>query len=234
MRAPAAILILLATTATAPVNSAEAPAHDKDKEAPINGPASSKPAASRPDTWATPLSLKGVPNLHKVSDMLYRGAQPDREGLRGLEKLSVRTVINLRASHSDKKLVKGTRLGLVEIEFDPWKDPRPETLREFLRTVLDPARCPCFVHCKAGSDRTGTAVAVYRTAVQGWSKDEAVREMTEGGFGFHSKVYAKIFDYPGWIRKLDVAAIKASEAALPQGNPRSAAIREAASAEAKQ
>jgi tyrosine-protein phosphatase SIW14 len=28
-------------------------------------------------------------------------------------------------------------------------------------------------------------IAVYRIAVQGWSKAEAIREMTEGDFGFH-------------------------------------------------
>lgn len=36
-----------------------------------------------------------------------------------------------------------------------------------------------------GSDRTGTMCALYRIAVQGWSKEDAIREMTAGGFGFH-------------------------------------------------
>jgi hypothetical protein len=28
--------------------------------------------------------------------------------------------------------------------------------------------------------------AIYRVVVQGWSKDEAIAEMTRGGFGFYS------------------------------------------------
>jgi hypothetical protein len=29
---------------------------------------------NRPATWAEPIALEGVPNLHKVSDTLYRSA----------------------------------------------------------------------------------------------------------------------------------------------------------------
>jgi len=48
-------------------------------------------------------------------------------------------------------------------------------------------------------------IAAYRVIVEGWSKDEALREMTEGGFGFHP-VWQNLIRY---IRKLDVNAIKA-------------------------
>ena len=46
--------------------------------------------------------------------------------------------------------------------------------------------------------------AVYRIAVQGWSKEDAIKEMTEGGFGFHSCWR----NLPEWIMKLDIEAIK--------------------------
>jgi protein tyrosine/serine phosphatase len=48
------------------------------------------------------------------------------------------------------------------------------------------------MHCKHGSDRTGLMAAMYRVVVQGWSKEQALKEMTEGGFGdsqhFHDSV----------------------------------------------
>jgi hypothetical protein len=47
-------------------------------------------------------------------------------------------------------------------------------------------------------------IAVYRIAVQGWSKAEAIREMTEGGFGFHP-AWSNL---PKWIQKLDIDLIK--------------------------
>ena len=34
----------------------------------------------RPGKWAVPVTLAGVPNLHKVSDKLYRSAQPTAGG----------------------------------------------------------------------------------------------------------------------------------------------------------
>jgi len=46
--------------------------------------------------------------------------------------------------------------------------------------------------------------AAYRIAVQGWTKEEALKEMTVGGFGFHG-----IWDNPiQWIDKLDIDKIK--------------------------
>jgi len=48
--------------------------------------------------------------------------------------------------------------------------------------------------------------AIYRIAVQGWSKDEAIAEMTRGGFGFH-RIWMNLVDY---IRKLDIDEIKKS------------------------
>ena len=45
---------------------------------------------------------------------------------------------------------------------------------------------------------------MYRIIVQGWTKEEAIREMMEGGFGFH-----EIWDnLPAWIDQLDVESLK--------------------------
>jgi len=46
--------------------------------------------------------------------------------------------------------------------------------------------------------------AIYRIAVQDWSKDEAVEEMTKGGFGYHS-IWQNL---PNYIRNLDVQKVK--------------------------
>ena len=39
---------------------------------------------ARPEKWAVPMTCAGVPNLHKVSDKLYRSAQPSAEGMTNL------------------------------------------------------------------------------------------------------------------------------------------------------
>ncbi|HUT77167.1 MAG TPA: tyrosine-protein phosphatase [Polyangia bacterium] len=147
-------------------------------------------AAARDPRWAEPIEVAGLPNLHRVDDGLYRGAQPDPGGFAALRELGVRTVIDLRSSHSDLEVVRAAGLDpdafdLVAIPMSPSGISDDEILA-FLRVAADPARRPVFVHCRYGADRTGTTVAAYRVVVQGWTPEAAVAEMKDGGFGHHS------------------------------------------------
>jgi protein tyrosine/serine phosphatase len=141
-------------------------------------------ASGRDPDWAQPLHREGVPNFYRVSANLYRSAQPDADGMKALKDMGIRTVVNLRAFHSDHGLLAGTGLDSEHIYMKTWH-PEEEDVVRFLRIVTDPARQPVLVHCQHGSDRTGMMVAFYRVIVQGWSKQKAAREMTEGGYGFH-------------------------------------------------
>lgn len=153
--------------------------------------------------WAENIKVTGVTNFHKVSDDLYRGAQPTKEGMEELKKLGIKTIINLRSDHSDEDELKGIDLSYKEIPMTAAK-PQVEDMISFLNIVTDSNNTPVFVHCRYGADRTGTICALYRIAVQGWSKDEAIQEMTKGGFGFHS-IWGNL---PDFIRKLDIEEIK--------------------------
>ena len=172
-----------------------APVANRQRQAPA------QQAAGR--TWAEPLDLPGVPNLHKVSDEVYRGAQPSAEGMKQLEKLGVKTVVNLRFLLSDRDELKGTALAYEHINMVTFHAEAADAVA-FLRIVSDPNRTPVFVHCQHGADRTGTMCAVYRIAVQGWSKEEAIEEMTKGGFSHHA-IWKNL---PRFIRKLDIDQIK--------------------------
>lgn len=152
----------------------------------------------------------GLENFHKVSDGLYRGAQPSAEGLRQLKARGVRTVVNLRTGDTDSPDIAGTGLEYVHISFKPWH-AEDEDVVKFLRVVTDPQRTPVFVHCQYGSDRTGTMCAVYRMAVQGWSRDDAIREMVEGGYGFHYGGQ-KLIRY---LQDVDVEALRAKLGTVP-------------------
>ena len=157
----------------------------------------------REKTWAVPLELAGVPNFHKVSNDLYRGGQPTAEGFRQLKNFGVKTIINLRSLHSDRDEIANTGLAYERINMKPWH-PEDEEVVRFLRIATDTNCVPVFVHCQYGADRTGTMCAIYRIVVQGWDKDKAIEEMTEGGFGFHS-TWKNLNNY---IRNLDVNDIK--------------------------
>lgn len=154
--------------------------------------------------------MEGVENIHRVSNALYRSAQPTALGFRKLKNLGIRTVVNLRSFHSDRREIGDSGLGYEHIYMKAWHAEDKEVVR-FLQIVTDPKRQPVLVHCQHGSDRTGTMCALYRVAVQGWTKDEAIHEMKRGGFGFH-KIFANLEHY---ISRLDVETIK-KRAGLPR------------------
>lgn len=159
----------------------------------------------RPESWAVKLDRPGLPNLHKVNDGLYRGAQLTAEGIKELEKLGVRTIVNLRSRHSDKEILGKANIAYVPIPLNTWSVDEKDVAR-FLRLATDKNLRPVFVHCQHGADRTGTMCAAYRVVVDGWTKQQAIDEMTRGGFGFHS-IWKNL---PKLIEDLDVEKVKAA------------------------
>lgn len=153
--------------------------------------------------WAVPIERPGLPNLHQISEDVYRGAQPTAEGFRELYHMGIKTLVNLRTFHSDLDELGDLPLTYREIPMMAWH-PEQEDVVEFLRLVTDPGQVPVFVHCQHGADRTGVIVASYRVFVQGWSKDEAIAEMMEGGFGFHG-IWINL---PRFLRTLDTDTIR--------------------------
>ncbi|MEN9354709.1 MAG: hypothetical protein RL318_2034 [Fibrobacterota bacterium] len=169
----------------------------------------------RPAQWASPVQLEGVGNLNKVNDSLYRSEQPTREGMKRLaDSLGIRTVINLRAFHSDKDKVKSTRLRLHEIDIKTWNIKDKDVIRA-LRIIRWNGEGPYLVHCLHGADRTGTINAMYRMVFQNWSREEAIAEMVDGGYNFHS-MWRNILDY---LNKVDVKAIRTAVETPPTPVP---------------
>jgi protein tyrosine/serine phosphatase len=167
-----------------------------------------KAKADRDPRWAGPLSKPGLPNLHQVSDALYRGAQPEPQGFAELHKLGVKTVVNLRKLHSDEDEIEESglpagALNYVPIKMNAW-NAEDEDIVAFLKVMADEKNHPVFVHCQHGADRTGTMSAIYRIAFQGWSREDALEEMLYGGFGFHS-VWGNLVDY---LSNVDIERLK--------------------------
>lgn len=169
------------------------------------GPGTNEAATSeaRPANWAQKIDVRGVKNCYLVTTNLYRGAQPTAEGMAQLKALGVKTIINLRAFHSDKDEVAGTGLKSERFHTTPWHGDIKDVVR-FLKIVTDTNNLPAFVHCQRGADRTGMMCAMYRVVVCRWTKEAAIDEMENGGFGF----------YPRWknlvrlVEKADVPDIK--------------------------
>jgi protein tyrosine/serine phosphatase len=178
--------------------------------------------AARPANWASAISgVEGLGNLFQVSPQLYRSRQPSAQALKrilaqhplvdGTE--PIRTVVALRVSDGgDGALLGGSDAVHYEwLKFNPFH-PVDKDVIAFLRIVTDKASQPVLVHCAQGSDRTGMMVAIYRIVVQGWSKEDALKEMVDGGYGFHF-VWQDLVHY---VRNLDVDALKTK---LAQAGP---------------
>lgn len=159
----------------------------------------------RPAQWAQPVSLSAAANFYKITDELYRAAQPTAEAMRAYEAFGIRTVINLRSFHSDKDEIAGTNLILVELPTHAWSDGDDGYIIEVLRAIRT-AEKPVLVHCQHGADRTGMVIAMYRIIEQGWSRADALNEMQNGGYGFHS-IWQNI---PTYINSADINKISAA------------------------
>jgi protein tyrosine/serine phosphatase len=155
------------------------------------------------EEWAQAVMKPGLPNLHKINDQVYRGAQPEKGGYEELAKMGIKTVICLRESDPDLDAVQEAKLECIHIPVKTWH-PTDEEVIQFLQTVTDKSKQPIFIHCKHGSDRTGTMCAIYRIAVEGWSKNDAIQEMTKGDYGFHA-IWTNLIKF---IQGLDVDSLK--------------------------
>lgn len=160
-------------------------------------------SANRPANWARKVEVAGVKNCFQVTTNLYRGAQPTAEGMIQLKAMGIKTVINLRTFHSDKDKVAGTGMKSVRFEMEPWHSDEAEVVR-FLKIVSDTNNLPAFVHCERGADRTGMMCAMYRVVICGWTKQQAIAEMKEGGFGFNP-VWHNLVRF---VEKADIPDIK--------------------------
>jgi protein tyrosine/serine phosphatase len=191
MRHPAILLLCIALAAPALAEDAAAPA---------------VPAVvARPAQWAESIALEGVPNLHRLTPMLYRSEQPTTLGMKNLEKLGIRTVINLRAFSNDDDEVKGTTLRTERIKILTWHIGDAHVI-EVMRKLRDTANGPFLIHCQHGADRTGLMSAMYRILEQGWTVDDALKELTEGGYGYHS-MWTNILRY---VRSADVSKLRSA------------------------
>ncbi|APV39764.1 protein tyrosine phosphatase [Pseudomonas frederiksbergensis] len=137
-------------------------------------------ALPRPEEWAQSVEVQY--NLFKMSPTLYRSALPDRGAVPLLEKLKVGTVISF-LPESDSSWLSTQGIAQIQLPYRTNHVDDAQVLNALRTIQAAEAKGPVLMHCKHGSDRTGLMAAMYRVVVQGWSKEDALNEMTQGGFG---------------------------------------------------
>lgn len=129
------------------------------------------------------LTIAGVKNAGEVTPTLYRGGQPSSEGYQALSKMGVNIVVDARLSGKDHERKEVEKAGMQYVAI-PWHClfPRDEAMARFLAVLRANPGKKVFVHCRYGDDRTGMMIAAYRMSVEGWTAEEARREMDRYGF----------------------------------------------------
>lgn len=127
-----------------------------------------------------------IKNFRVVNDWLFRGGQPETVELSQLKEMGIKTIVCLRWNSSaiSEYREKAIELGFnfIYLPLTYWIFPKPAEISKFFQIVDDEAHRPIYLHCKHGSDRTGMLIAFYRMARDGWSADDAYKEMKDAGF----------------------------------------------------
>jgi tyrosine-protein phosphatase SIW14 len=140
-----------------------------------------KLTSSRP-AFAEKTQVSGIPDFGKVSDFLYRGGQPQDDGLEELKRRHIDTIVDLRGElhglvEHERQHAQALGMRLVNLPGSGWATPKDEEIAQFFDLILERPRRTIFIHCWLGGDRSGEFVAAYRIAFDGWSPQQAIEEM---------------------------------------------------------
>jgi uncharacterized protein (TIGR01244 family) len=145
-------------------------------------------------------SIEKLPNFHQVNENLYRGAQPQRGGLKKLSELGIKTVINLRGASDDTRKeqadAEASGMRYFNIPMSSLGRPTDEQVERALAIIDARENWPVFVHCQRGADRTGVIIAAFRISHERWTAEQAITEAKHYGMAlvqFRKKDY--ISDY---------------------------------------
>ena len=162
------------------------------------------------------LKISGLPNGGKISDSLFRGAQPRAEGFDQLKKLGITVIVDLRGEDASKiawerKQAESRGIRFISIPVSGWSPPSNDQVAQFL-SLFNNRHEKVFVHCRFGDDRTGVFVAAYRMAHDDWSPNQSIKEMYFFGFnGFwHPAMKSYINDFPTTLKTAPAFASVAS------------------------
>jgi protein tyrosine phosphatase (PTP) superfamily phosphohydrolase (DUF442 family) len=165
-------------------------------------PAAAEPREPRSTTAAVvDIGKIGIDNFGRVNDHYYRGAQPKGRDYANLAALGIKTLIDLTsddASADERAMAERSGLKYFQIPMTTHVAPTPAVIVQFLKLANDSANQPVYVHCVGGRHRTGVMTAIYRMTQDGWSADQAFKEMKQFKFGadfLHSEFKKFVYSF---------------------------------------
>jgi tyrosine-protein phosphatase SIW14 len=173
--------------------------------------------------FAQKIHIKGISDAGKVNEYLFRGSQPNKEGIAELRKLGVTQIINLRSEfkgqrEQEQRQAEALGIRFVTIPGNGWTPPTDEQIAQFFQLIQERPRRRIYVHCWLGGDRSGVFLATFRIAFGHWTPKGALQEMKAFHFkGFwHPAMKSYIRKFP---ERLATSARLAPYRGIRQGPP---------------
>lgn len=172
-------------------------------------------SAQAPIRAITPDSVR-IYNFAKVNDDYYRGGQPLDGHYADLAALGVKTVINLIGGDDvrdeEKAMVEKHGMTYLHIPMSTRKAPTDEQIATFMSAV--DADGAVYVHCVGGRHRTGVMTAIYRMTKDGFTGEQAFKEMKQYKYGpdfLHPEFKKFVYKYEPRAAAAAVAATSSQQ-----------------------
>ncbi len=156
----------------------------------------------RNPAWATPIASQQ--NLFRITPNFFRSARLQKEDVKLVQSLGIKTVISLRNFHHDDKILKNSGIKMQRVPINTWAVGDDKVIAALRAIKAAEKEGSVLLHCQHGADRTGMVVAMYRMIYMDWSREQALDELQNGGYGYHS-MWKNIISY---LQKVDIANIK--------------------------
>jgi tyrosine-protein phosphatase SIW14 len=135
---------------------------------------------------AASLDAPGVPNFHQVNEHVYRGGQPPEAAWTSLASLGIQLIVDLRPAsehpvQAEARAVEAAGMRYVNVPMKGFSAPTADAVLKVLDLMQSEAGGSVFVHCRRGSDRTGTVIACYRVLHDHWENQKALQEARSYG-----------------------------------------------------
>jgi len=143
-------------------------------------------------SFAPTLQAAGLHNAFRVTDRIYSGSQPEKDGaFAELARLGVKTIISVDGAKPDVETARKYGLRYVHLPFG-YDGPSAERTAQ-LAQAASTISGPIFIHCHHGKHRGPAAVGILCVTSEGWTPDRAEAWLRQAGTAA---------DYPGLYRSV--------------------------------